>query len=177
MSFSESWRASQTTTGLDKARPPVPQKSGIPPWLRAWWPALAWALVITVFSTDTFSSAHTSIIIEPIIRWFYPSISHAQLEFAHHIIRKCAHFTEYFIFFMLLYHGIRATRRNPPSWHWSWAFLAWIIAAVYSLFDEFHQTFVPSRGASLWDSALDSTAALIALIVLFLFYRFRRRPH
>ena len=98
-----------------------------------------------------------------------------ELEHANHIIRKCAHFFEYFVFCMLLYHGIRATRRDARAWHWSWALVCWLIAAVYSLFDEFHQTFVPSRGPSLRDSLIDSTAAFVALVVLYFFYRSRGR--
>jgi VanZ family protein len=113
-----------------------------------------------------------------LILWLYPSISPDALELAHHIIRKSAHFTEYFIFFLLLYHGIRATRQDRQPWHWSWALAAWFIAAVYSAFDEIHQIFVPSRGPSPWDSLLDSTGALFALLVLFLLYRrfLRSRP-
>ncbi|HKE09875.1 MAG TPA: VanZ family protein, partial [Candidatus Acidoferrum sp.] len=61
------------------------------------------------------------------------------------------------------------------GWHWSWAFGAWFIAAVYSCLDEIHQSFVASRTASAWDSLLDSTGALMALFVLFAFYRLFRR--
>ncbi len=129
-------------------------------------------------STDTFSAAHTSLVIEPLFRWLFPSISYEALERAHHLVRKSAHFTEYFIFFLLLYHGIRASRRDNRPWHWSWAIVAWLIAAVYSVLDEIHQIFVPSRGPSPWDSLLDSTGALFALLILFFLYRLflRARP-
>jgi VanZ family protein len=142
-----------------------------PSWLRAWWPAFFWAGVIFLFSTDTFSSEHTGLIIEPLLRWLLPSISPSGLEFANHLIRKSAHFTEYFVFCILLYHGIRATRRDSRPWHWSWAVLAWFIAAFYSMLDEVHQLYVPSRGPSPWDSLLDSTGAFFALLVLFVLYR------
>ena len=129
-------------------------------------------------STDTFSAAHTSLVVEPLFRWLFPSISREGLELAHHVVRKSAHFTEYFIFFLLLYHGIRASRRDNRPWHWSWAIVAWLIAAVYSVLDEIHQIFVPSRGPSAWDSLLDSTGALFALFMLFFLYRLflRARP-
>lgn len=153
-----------------------PRPSRIPNWVRAWWPALAWAAFISVMSTDGFSAEHTSRIIEPFLRWLIPTISADTLELVHHVIRKSAHFTEYFVFFMLLYHGIRATRRTSRRWHWSWALMAWLIAALYSVIDEVHQIFVPSRGPSAWDSLLDSTGALFALLVLFLLYRRLLRP-
>jgi len=147
-----------------------------PHWLRAWWPALTWAALISILSTDSFSSDNTSRVILPLLRWLIPTLSPDTLELVHHLIRKSAHFTEYFIFFMLLYHGIRATRRTTLRWHWSWALIAWLIAAVYSVLDEVHQIFVPSRGPSPWDSLLDSTGAFFALLVLFLLYRRFLRP-
>jgi VanZ family protein len=172
MSFTDSWRTTESTAQLDQSRPPNSPKSPLSTRLRAWWPALLWAALISLLSTDTFSSVHTSQIIEPLLRWLIPSISRSGLDLAHHLIRKSAHFTEYFIFGLLLYHGIRASRRNGNPWHWSWALVAWAIAAGYSALDEMHQFFVPSRGPSPWDSLLDSTGALFALIVLFILYRF-----
>jgi VanZ family protein len=160
---------------LKQSEASMSPKSPVQNWLWAWWPALLWAVLISVLSTDTFSAAHTGRIIEPVLRWLFPSISPDALELVHHVIRKSAHFTEYFIFFMLLYHGIRASRSNGRAWHWSWAAVAWLIAAVYSIFDEVHQIFVPSRGPSAWDSALDSAAALVALFVLFLLYHRSQR--
>lgn len=145
--------------------------SSIPTWLRAWWPALLWAALIFFFSTDLFSADHTGLIFEPLLRWLFPFITPDGFEFTHHLIRKSAHFIEYFVFFLLIYHGIRATRQDRGPWHWSWALLAWFIAAVYSALDEIHQIFVPSRGPSPWDSLLDSTGAFFALFVLFLLYR------
>jgi VanZ family protein len=161
----------ELSPNVDSARP-----SRIPDWLRAWWPALAWAAFISILSTDSFSAEHTSRIIIPLLRWLIPTISSDTLELVHHLIRKSAHFTEYFIFFMLLYHGIRATRCTTRRWHWSWALIAWLIAALYSILDEVHQIFVPSRGPSPWDSLIDSTGALFALVVLFLLYRRFVRP-
>ena len=147
-------------------------------FLRAWWPALVWAGLIFMMSTDSFSSAHTGTIIERALLWVFPAWSAERLDSAHHVIRKCAHFGEYFIFFLLLYRGIRNYRGTNGGWHWSWAVSAWLIAAGYSVLDEVHQIFVPSRGPSAWDSMLDSTGALIALIVLFFLYRrFLRRPN
>ncbi len=174
MSTSELRSIPRSISNLDQSRPP---KSRIPIWLRAWWPAIFWAALISVLSTDSFSATHTGLVVTPLLRWLIPSITPQGIELVHHYIRKSAHFVEYFIFFMLLYHGIRATRRDTRPWNWSWALVAWLIAAVYSALDEIHQIFVPSRGPSAWDSLLDSTGALFALIVLFLLYRLFQRSH
>jgi VanZ family protein len=140
-------------------------------WLRAWLPALLWAGVITFASTDTFSSANTSSVLVPIVRWIYPAISNEHLEAIHFSVRKSAHFAEYFIFYVLLYRGIRGRR---SGWRWSWGVTAWIIAAAYSVLDEIYQSFVASRTASPWDSLLDSAGALVALLCVLLFVRFMR---
>ncbi len=171
MSPSEPRRNPRPAPSLDEVRQRVPRRSIIPPWLRAWWPALLWSVVIFFASTDTFSSDHTATVFGAILHWFAPSMSQATFDTVHHIIRKSAHFTEYFIFYLLLYRGIRGAR---IGWHWSWAFIAWFIAAAYSALDEIHQSFVASRTASAWDSLLDSSGALIALLVLFLIHRLRR---
>lgn len=172
MSASEPWRNPRPAPSLDEVRYRVPPKSLLPPWLAAWLPAIAWSGVIFLLSTDTFSAAHTGSIIEPAVRWLLPSLPDEAIEQIHFFIRKCAHFTEYFIFFLLLYRGIRAGR---AGWRWTWGVAAWFIAAVYSCLDEIHQSFVVSRTASPWDSLLDSTGAFVALFVLFLFYRVFRR--
>jgi len=174
MSSSEPWRNPRPAPSLDEVRHRVPPKSIIPPWLHAWWPALLWGAVIFTASTDTFSAAHTGKVLEYLLRWFSISPSDPRFEFIHHYVRKSAHFAEYFIFYLLLYRGIRGARLG---WHWSWAFAAWFIAAGYAALDEIHQSFVASRTASGWDSLLDSAGALVALLVLFLLHRFRRpRP-
>jgi VanZ family protein len=176
MPSSEQWLNTTPAPNLDEVRDEsrAPRKSLIPAWLRAWWPALLWSAVIFFASTDTFSSSHTALVIEPLIRWLFPSVSDDRIDVIHSVIRKSAHFTEYFVFYLLLY---RATRGGRTGWRWTWAFAAWLIAAAYSVFDEFHQSFVASRTASPWDSLLDSTGAFVALVVLFLFYhRFFRSP-
>jgi VanZ family protein len=163
---------------LDEVRQRVSTRALSLTLLSAWWPALLWAAFIFVMSTDSFSSAHTSRFFEPLLRWLFPPLTAGQFEIIHHIIRKSAHFVEYFIFFLLLYRGVRITGGARAGWHWSWALWAWLIAAGYSALDEVHQIFVPSRGPSAWDSLLDSTGALIALLVVFCLYRriVRSRP-
>ena len=175
MSPTEPRRDPNLAQPIDETPATSPRSLAIREWLRAWWPALLWATLISVLSTDYFSSDRTSLVIEPILRWLYPAFSEDTLDLVHHLIRKSAHFTEYFIFFLLLYHGFRASRR-VAKWNWSWALIAWLIAAVYSCLDEIHQIFVPSRGPSAWDSLLDSTGALFALVVLFMLYRWLFRP-
>ncbi len=149
------------------------QKPRVPAWLRAWWPALLWAGVIFTASTDTFSSEHTASVFEPILRWMIRSITKEQLEAIHYLIRKSAHFTEYFIFCLLLYRGVRGDRKG---WRRTWGLAALFCAAGYSVLDEFHQSFVASRGPSAYDSLLDSIGAFFAMGTLWVWFRWRRSP-
>jgi VanZ family protein len=142
----------------------------IPAWLRTWWPALLWAVFIFIMSTDAFSAQHTASIFLPILHWFMPGMTHEQFHRIHHYIRKSAHFTEYFIFCLLLYRGIRGSR---IGWRWSWGLTALFIASGYSALDEIHQAFVASREATPYDSLLDSTGAFFA--ILWLWFRFHQR--
>src|ERR1700751_1842143 len=169
----EPWRNPRPAPNLGEVLQRVPPGTLLTAALRAWWPALVWAVMIFLLSTDSFSSNQTGLFFEPLIRWFYPSLPADQFDIIHHFIRKSAHFVAYFIFFLLLYRGVRGSRHG---WHWSWALIAWLIAVAYSALDEIHQIFVPSRGPSPLDSLLDSSAALVALLVLFFLYRRFLRP-
>jgi VanZ family protein len=143
----------------------------VPAWLRTWWPALLWACFIFMMSTDSFSAQHTGWFFEPILRWLFPSFSADRIDFIHHIIRKSAHFTEYFIFCILIYRGVRGDRKG---WRWTWGIAALSVAAGYSIMDEIHQAFVVSRTASPYDSLLDSIGAFFAFAALWLWFRLRR---
>jgi VanZ family protein len=139
-------------------------------WLRTWWPAILWACIIFVMSTDAFSSEHTAPIFEPILRWLIPSLTAHQFKVIHHFIRKSAHFTEYFLFCLLIYRGVRGGR---AGWRWTWSLAAFSVAAGYSALDEIHQAFVASRHASPYDSMIDSTGAFFAITMLWLWFRVR----
>jgi VanZ family protein len=146
-------------------------------WLARWWPALVWAVVISLFSTHVFTAENTSRIIIPILHWIFPHASHATLVKMHFFIRKCAHFTEYFVFSLLILRAIRAGRRET---HLAWAAVAILLVAGYAALDEFHQSFVPGRTPAITDVLIDTTGgataqAVAALAALWLHVRQRER--
>jgi VanZ family protein len=165
------WRNPRPAPHLPEVQPRLKQLL-IPTWLGVWWPALLWAAIIFTMSTEAFSERHTASLFEPLLRWFKPSLTAAQFHLIHYYIRKSAHFTEYFIFCLLLYRGIRGGR---IGWHWAWGLTALFIAVGYSALDEIHQAFIASRHASPYDSLLDSVGAFFAFAILWLRPRSRRR--
>ena len=128
-----------------------------------WLPAIVWACVISSLSTDAFSADHTGRFIIPVLRWVFPHASEPSILLMHALIRKSAHFVEYFIFSIFLTRGFRGQERG---WKLRWAVWALAVAAGYAALDEFHQWFVPGRTASPWDALLDATGAAVAQIVL-----------
>ena len=115
------------------------------------------------FSTDSFSAEHTSRVIVPVLHWCLPRASAATLDLLHEFLRKCAHVFEYSVLSVLLFRAVRAPARG---WHFRWAATALFFAAVFAASDEIHQVFVPSRGPSIWDVMLDTTAAAAVQLIL-----------
>ncbi len=130
-------------------------------WLRNWGPAMAWAGAIWVLSTSLFSAKATSRYLIPLLSWLLPHAQQETLNLLHGVIRKTAHFGEYFIFSLLLLRGIRGDRLG---WRLTWGLAALAIAACYAALDEVHQAFVPSRGPSPFDVLLDSSGAIVAQV-------------
>ncbi|HWX37687.1 MAG TPA: VanZ family protein [Candidatus Sulfotelmatobacter sp.] len=139
--------------------------------VRSWLPVVAWACVISLLSTDAFSTAHTSRFLIPVLHWIFPRASAETLDLMHAVIRKAAHLTEYFILGILLNRALR----GDPGWNPKWAIWAIVIAACYASLDEFHQSFVPSRTASPWDALLDTVGASAAQVVFWVWHSLRAR--
>ncbi|HXI23516.1 MAG TPA: VanZ family protein [Pyrinomonadaceae bacterium] len=127
-------------------------------------PLIVWAALIFIGSSSILSGSNTSPFLVQPIRWLFPTASDSTLQLVHLLIRKAGHLTEYAILAWLAARAFR-TSSNELLRH-RWFLVAFILIALYSLSDEFHQSFVPSRGASLHDCAIDSVGGLLALLFL-----------
>jgi VanZ family protein len=137
-----------------------------------WWPVLAWAALIWIFSTSWFTSENTGRIIEPVFQWLLPHASLETIDLLHAIVRKCGHVTEYFIFSLLVLRSLRAGRRGRSL---KWALITISIVAAYASIDEFHQSFVPGRTAAVSDVLLDTAGGTIAQVLVALWPSRSRR--
>lgn len=133
-------------------------------------PVIAWMVLIFFGSTDVLSAEHTSRFLVPFLRWFDPQISWGMIVKIHFILRKLGHLTEYGILAGLLW---RALQTAIVAARWRVAGLALLIAAGYAAFDEFHQSFIPSRTSSSNDVMIDICGATVALMICMLFTRSR----
>ena len=129
-----------------------------------YFPLIAWLAFISFASSDEFNAGNTSRIIGPLILWLFPSTSPETLAVVNVITRKIAHITEYAILGFL---AARAFRTSPhPAIKQRWFLICLALVVVYALLDEYHQSFVPSRTASIVDSLIDMAGGLTALIVV-----------
>jgi VanZ family protein len=141
--------------------------------LRAWLPTLLWLCMLAFFSTDTFSAEHTGSVLEKIVRALFGRISAHTFQQLHFLVRKTAHFGSYGLLSALAFFSWRGTFPARPRWTFRWAGLALLLTLVAGSLDEFHQRFVPSRGPSIRDVALDMAGAVFfqLLIALWLVRR------
>ena len=144
--------------------------------LKAWIAAILWLIVIAIESTAMLSSSNTSRILYPILHFLF-GLDWERFHEWHFYIRKGGHVVGYAILSVLLFRAWRATlpAMNDTNWTLRWATLALLGTAFVASLDEWHQTYLSQRTGSLHDVLLDSTAALVAQVVLFAILRWR--PH
>ena len=136
--------------------------------LKYWLPVFLWMIFIFIGSSDLMSAEHTSRFLVPFLRWLAPDISDAAVATIQLFIRKCAHLAEYAILAAFLLRAFRKSQERLARATIS----AFILAAIYAAFDEFHQAFVPSRSASPYDVAIDTAGVLVGLAI---YWRTMRR--
>ena len=138
---------------------------------RYWLPAVCVALLISLFSTQYFSSEHTARFIYPLLRWIFPTISPRSLHLFHVAIRKLAHVLEFGVFSVTVFRGVRSGR---SGWRLDWAVTTFFIALAFAALDEWHQSFVAVRHASTRDVAIDALGAVLAQILVWAYANWRR---
>ncbi len=132
--------------------------------LKNWLPVFIWLAVIFLGSSDLMSAGHTSRFIVPFLRWLNPDISQETLASIHSIVRKCAHLGEYAVLALLLLRAailMTNLKRSLAVLYVS----VWIACLFVATTDEFHQTFVGSRGASSTDIIIDGGGAILGLLI------------
>src|SRR5262245_433952 len=127
-------------------------------------PPILWATLIFIGSSDLLSASHTGEFIVRPLHALFPNASEETLAAIHFALRKVGHFTEYAILAWLSSRALRSSSVRIFRERWFWIALGFVV--VYALFDEFRQSFVPSRTSSIYDSLIDMSGGLTALSVI-----------
>jgi VanZ family protein len=133
-------------------------------FLKYWLPVFIWLGVIFAGSTDIFSTEQTSRYLVPFLRWLDPQISPSTIATVHFALRKLGHLIEYAVLAALLWRALRSARNLRPKM--STLFVGvWVACTIIAASDEFHQSLIVSRTASLNDVLTDSLGAAIGLVI------------
>lgn len=117
---------------------------------------IIWMLLIFIMSS--FNSAESSNQSNFIVNIIVNILNINNIDTLNLIIRKLAHFTEYFILGLLVYNMIYNYNKKT--------FIAIIICILYAISDELHQMLVPGRSYQLLDITIDSLGSISAIYIL-----------
>jgi len=94
-----------------------------------------------------------------------PSSQLPNFDWADGLVKKGGHAVGYAILALLYWRAFDF--KDSKRW------VAWLLAVIYAVTDEFHQSFVPGRHPAIWDVLIfDNFGALISL---WLFHRYRKQ--
>jgi VanZ family protein len=144
-----------------------------PIW-KTWLPALLWLALIIIQSSNSLSASNTRRILYPLFH-FLTGVDPARFAEWHYHLRKLGHFVGYFVLSALLFRAWRASLPLPAFSRWSlhWARIAWFMAALVACLDEWHQSYIISRGGSVGDVLLDAFAAFTAQVLIYGYLKLR----
>ncbi len=132
----------------------------------AWLALLVWMGVIFYFSHQ---SGDASMQLSDGILDSFKSLFQNFLDYhtLSYIVRKIAHFTEYFILGLLIYHLVKQYRVISKTE------IIWMIlfCVIYAMSDEFHQVFIGGRSPMIFDVIIDSLGSSLSILLFRLFQR------
>ena len=99
-----------------------------------------------------------ALVVMSLIFWFssQPSWELPDFDWADRLVKKSGHVVGYAL--------LAASYWNALGMKKSGVWFAWLLAMIYAISDEFHQSFVPGRSPSVWDVLVfDNPGALMGL--------------
>ncbi len=146
----------------------IPEQSESTTW-KPWLAALLWLGLIVFESTNAFSAEKTSGLLYPLLHFLF-GLDPVHFFTWHLVIRKAGHIIGYSVLSLLFFRAWRVTIQvsGSPRWSIVWARIAFAMTCLVASLDEWHQSFLPSRTGTFRDVILDSAAALVAQIVIYL---------
>ena len=137
-------------------------------------PVIIWLIVISLASTQLGGEQVTLHALIRLLKLLTPDQASAlnadAIGKTNFLIRKCAHLTEYAILALLT---ARAIQLGQERLKWQAFVGSLALCAGYACLDEFHQSFVPGRTASIHDVLIDTVGATFALTLMLLWFRIK----
>lgn len=127
-----------------------------------------WMILIYYFSQQTVHesirvSIVATMISTSILEFLFPN-SIFEEEYIHHVVRKLAHFTIYFILGILVSYLLNIGKTKERRI----IFLAFICCLLFAISDETLQLFIYGRGAQVSDVFIDITGASLGILFVYL---------
>lgn len=113
--------------------------------ISAWLPAVVWALLIFIASSQS-------------------KVNVAESFWINFVIFKSLHILEYAILYMFCYRGFAHLFSNKTKKALLYSFF---LVMVYAFTDELHQQFIPTRDSRYRDILFDGIGAFFAYFLLF----------
>ena len=85
------------------------------------------------------------------------SLPGPQIVYADFVFKKSAHIFVYAVLYFLFFRAINGDEKK----HW---FIPFVLAVLYAVSDEYHQSFTPFRTARIRDVGFDSLGMFIAYL-------------
>lgn len=133
---------------------------------------LLWMILIYFFSQQTVNesiqlSSIPTMVLTNILELLFPN-SVFEEEYIHHIVRKLAHFTIYFILGVLVSYLLNVGKRTSKKI----VFVAGICCLLFAISDETLQLFIYGRGAQVSDVLIDITGAILGILYVYVWKRY-----
>lgn len=120
--------------------------------LKYWLPTIFWMAIIFTLSS-------------------FPTVKTTTVGWQDFMLKKMAHFVEYFILATLLQFSL--TKTSSLS-HGKMLLTSFILAVIYATSDEYHQSLVPGREPRVRDIVIDSLGALTSVFLALTRQKFQR---
>ena len=126
----------------------------------SWILLFFWLILIFTFSNQT-GSVSTGLS-DQVLSFLPKFIDSELLSF---IVRKCAHFFEYFILAILTLNVCK----NYAAISKKQLIITILFCFLYAMSDEFHQVFIAGRTPKFWDVCIDTCGSLAGIVCMLIF--------
>lgn len=135
-----------------------------------WTLVIAFMITIFIFSNmPATESDQKSMFVIHVLDALGVDLNSIVGDLANFLVRKAAHFSEYFILYLLV---LNAMSESMEAGKARWMSL--LIVFLYASSDEFHQMFVPGRACRFTDVMIDTSGGCLALMLNYIGSKFKR---